>query len=174
MGDVNGSKWMDVLPWTLLSRRTSYHNELQGTPAQALLGQNPRLPGDLQPQADPELTIDKIMAQMQSVASRPPAQTRPPQEPVHYPKEVLEATHVYVRRPKSKIKPLQPIADGPFLILDRLGTSCLNISTGKYKSGASRTEVVHWRNCVPAILPENTIPAHRPKLGRKSKKQASP
>ena len=29
MGNEHKSKWMSVLPWTLLSRRTSYHSELQ-------------------------------------------------------------------------------------------------------------------------------------------------
>ena len=174
MGDSYGEKWMQVLPWTLLARRTSYHNELQSTPAEAVLGQLPRLPGDLPLQPTVDQTVKDIVDHMKKVADRLPAQTRPPKEPVHFPKEAQEATHVYVRKPKSKTTPLSPLADGPFPIKERLGTSCLHIQTGQFQSGAPRMEVVHWRNCVPAILPASTTPAHRPKLGRKQAAATSP
>ena len=167
MGESNGEDWMQVLPWTLLARRTSYHNELRTTPAEAVLGQLPRLPGDLPIKPTVDQTIQDIVDHMKAVADRPPAQTRPPKDPVHFPDQAQEATHVYVKRPKSKTGPLTPIADGPFVIKERLGTSCLHIQTGTFQSGAPRMEVVHWRNCVPAVLPQTTTPAQRPKLGRK-------
>ena len=173
MGDSHGKDWMQVLPWTLLARRTSYHNELQTTPAEAVLGQLPRLPGDLPIRPTVDQTIQDIVEHMKSVADRPPAQTRPPRDPIHFPNQAQEATHVYVKKPKSKTGPLTPVADGPFAIKERLGTSCLHIQTGTFQSGAPRMEVVHWRNCVPAVLPETTTPAHRPKLGRKPR-SASP
>ena len=173
MGDSHGSAWMEILPWTLLARRTSHHHELDGTPAEALLGQNPRLPGDVAPQPSSDKTVKEMMDRMKELANKPPAQSRQPVEPVYYPQKAQEATHVYVRRPKSKIKPLSPISDGPFFILERLGSACLKIQTGKFKSGAPRIEIVHWRNCFPAVLPETTTPAERPKLGRKPK-QATP
>ena len=169
MGDKHGSAWMQILPWTLLSRRTSYHNELDGTPAEAVMGQNPRLPGDVPPQPSTDETVQAILTRMKELASQPPAQTRPPVEPVYFPTAAQQASHVYVRRPKSKIRPLSPISDGPFKILERIGTSCLKIQTGKFKSGTPRVEIVHWRNCFPAVLPESTTPAERPKLGRKPK-----
>ena len=167
MGDTNGRNWMDVLPWTLLARRNSYHNELQATPAEAVYGESMRLPGDLTPRPSPDVTTEDILLKVKALPDRPPAQTRPPSGPQHFPPEADSATHVYVRRPKSKIKPLTPISDGPFVILNREGHSCLTIQTGTYKSGAPRTELVHWRNCIPANLPTTTIPASRPKLGRK-------
>ena len=173
MGDTHGSAWMDILPWTLLARRTSHHHDMDGTPAEALMGQNPRLPGDVVPQPSTDKTVTDIIDRMKELANKPPIQSRPPQEPVYFPDKAQHATHVYVRRPKSKIKPLSPISDGPFIILERIGSACLKIQTGKFKSGAPRTELVHWRNCFPAVLPTSTTPAERPKLGRKPK-QTSP
>ena len=165
---------MDVLPWTLLARRTSFHNELQCTPAQALMGQNPRLPGDVEPQPTVDTTLQQILEKVKDVTNRPPAQTRPSTDSTYFPPAAEQATHVYVRRPKSKTGPLTPISDGPFPILERLGNSSLKIKVGEYKSKAPRTETVHWRNCVPAILDANTKPAERPKLGRKPRVLASP
>ena len=173
MGDEKGSAWMQVLPWTLLARRTSFHNELQGTPAEAVLGENPKLPGDITPQSTPDETLAQMMDRMRLVADRPPAQSRPSVEKPHFPDKADNATHVYVRKPKSKTKPLGPISDGPYVILERLGNSCLNIQTGHYKSGAPRTEIVHWRNCYPAVLPVSTTPAVRPPLGRKPRQHST-
>ena len=167
MGDTNGRNWMDVLPWTLLARRNSFHNELQSTPAEVVYGEPMRLPGDLTPRPSPGQTVEDILTKVKALPDRPPSQTRPPVEPQHFPQQAHEATHVYVRKPKSKRKPLGPVSDGPFVILKREGTSCLTIQTGTYKSGAPRTELVHWRNCVPAVLPDTTISAKRPALGRK-------
>ena len=98
MGDEHKSKWMSVLPWTLLSRRTSYHSELQATPSEVVFGENPAVPGDLAGAdlpADPNLPalLDRVRAN----AQRPPAQTtirRTPQ--VYYPPSTDTATHVYL------------------------------------------------------------------------------
>ena len=165
---------MEILPWTLLARRNSFHNELQASPAEVVYGESLRLPGDLPAQPTPDQTIQDILSHVQTLPDRPPAQSRPSVGPQHFPQQAVDATHVYVRKPKSKTHPLSPVSDGPFPILERLGNSCLTIQTGNYKSGAPRTELVHWRNCVPACLPDTTIPAQRSKLGRKPKQPAIP
>ena len=45
MNDEYGSQWKSMLPWVLLGRRTSFHDELKATPAQMVFGQDPPLPG---------------------------------------------------------------------------------------------------------------------------------
>ena len=42
MGDVHQSRWMSVLPWTLLARRTAFHSELQASPADARAAGRPQ------------------------------------------------------------------------------------------------------------------------------------
>ena len=167
MGDEHGNKWMSVLPWIILARRTSFHSELQGTPAEAVFGENPNLPGDLTPTGQPSQSIQQIMAKAKETLTKAPAQTRPPPDSSYFPPAAQSATHVFVRRAKKT--PLGPVSDGPFPILQRMGKSCLQIKVGDFKSGAPRTEVVHWKNCYPAPTSDTTIIATRPKLGRKCK-----
>ena len=172
MGDVHQERWMSALPWVLLARRTAYHSELQAAPAEVVLGDMPRLPGDLQPDNNDDHSLADLIDRVKANARRNPAQTSLRRQiPVYFPKKAEEATHVYLKR--GKTTPLSPIADGPLLILEKLGKSCLKVKTGEFKSGQPRTEVVHWKNCQPLTLPLDTKTANKPTLGR-PKKQPKP
>ena len=168
MGDVHQSNWMSMLPWTLLARRTAYHADLQATPAEVVMGSNPMVPGDLQPEMPADHSLADLLTRVKANANRPPAPTRAPQSTTYFPQSAVDATHIYTKR--AKCTPLGPKADGPYPILQKLGKSCLQIKTGEYKSGSPRTEIVHWRNCIPFTPPEGTEEAHRPTLGRPKSK----
>merc|ERR1712242_233894 len=45
--------WMDILPWMILGRNTTYQPDLGASPADLVLGGCPRLPGDLVASGDP-------------------------------------------------------------------------------------------------------------------------
>ena len=171
MGDRHQEKWMQMLPWTLLARRTAYHAELQATPAEVVMGENPRLPGDLSPNQPADASLADLLTRVKTNARRPPAATRAPQKPAAMPASAEAANHVYVRR--AKVTPLSPRADGPYPILERLGKSRLMVKTGEFVSGNPKTEVVHWRNCTPLDLPSSATPGERPKLGRPKKQQTT-
>ena len=168
MADKHQSGWMSVLPWCLLSRRTSYHSELQASPSEMVMGDNPVVPGDL-PDADlaNDNNLTDLLDRLRVNAGRKPAQTSIRRTPaVYYPATTATATHIYLRCPKTT--PLSPIKDGPFPIIERLGKSAVKIKTGDYKkSGLPRTEVHHWKNCTPIVLPIDTEPAVKAPLGRK-------
>ena len=165
MGSTSGSRWMEALPWILLARRTSVHNDIQATPAELVLGNNPRLPGDLQTDMPLDKSIPDLLNRLKKNAERPPQPTSLHKElPTYFPPAAQRATHVFTKNHKRK--PLDPVYSGPFPILERLGKSCLKIEVGKFKSGSPRTEVHHWRNCVPSCPPEGTKPATRATLGR--------
>ena len=36
MEDAHQDRWMTVLPWTLLARRTAFHSELQASPCEVI------------------------------------------------------------------------------------------------------------------------------------------
>ena len=171
MADTHKSKWMDILPWILLSRRTSFHSELQASPSEAVFGQNPVVPGDL-PAGDipTDHSLAQLMDRVRNNASKPPAQTSVRRDPpVYYPPTTVTATHVYLRKAKAKTSPLSPISDGPFRILERIGKSSVKIRVGYFRTGSPRTEVHHWKNCHPMILDTDTEDAHKVPLGRKPK-----
>ena len=167
MGDEHGSSWMSILPWTLLARRTAFHSELQASPSELVLGENPLIPGDLTHNGPDDHSVPELLDRLRKNASREPAQTtiRRTIKP-YFPPSATNATHVWVKR--GKTTPLSPIKDGPFRILERLGKSCLKIKTRTMANGQIQTEVVHWKNCAPMVLPLETEEYNRPRPGRPS------
>ena len=73
MGDKHGSKWLLALPWTLLGRRTAFQPELGTSPAELVLGQMPRIPGDLIDNQGEKLA--DLLERLRTNAAQPPVQT---------------------------------------------------------------------------------------------------
>ena len=160
---------MSILPWTLLHQRTAYHSELQASPAEVILGENPALPGDLAGTDLPnDGTIEKLLDRVRANACRPPAQSTIRRSPaVYYPPTTESATHAYLKNQKPS--PLSPAYHGPYPITERLGKSSIKLLVGHFVNGTERQEIHHWKNCHPMVLPEDTVPASKPTLGRKPK-----
>ena len=157
MGEEYQGNWMLCLPWVLFSRRTAYHGELKATPAQAVFGEDPKLPGDLSPPLGSSETIQDIIARVKANAQRPPAQTDPHKKiPVYMPAKAHTTTHVYTKRAKKE--PLGPRNDRPFRINRRIGKSCLELEVGHYNNGQPRLETRHWRTCFLADVAEGQAP----------------
>ena len=165
MGDTNGEKWIDALPWTLLARRTAYHADLGATPSEMVMGDNPRLPGDISPEVASDKSIPELLERLRQNANSPPAQTNLRKTiSTYFPPAAQHATHAYTKNHKTS--PLSPLFSGPFPIVERVGKSCITLQTGHFASGQPRLETHHWYNCHPVTPPAGTSPAVRPKLGR--------
>ena len=166
LGDVYGSEWTAALPWVLLSRRTSYHSDLEATPAEVVFGENPRLPGDMPISLSQLKPINEILAKAKENAQRAPRQTRlPKHQTIFMPETTRTAMHVYTKVVKPI--PLGPKWEGPYRILERMGETSIKIRKGYFTSGQPRTEIRHWRSCQPAAFePEEDQEATAPKLGR--------
>ena len=149
MADTNGSKWMSCLPWTLLGRRTAYQPDLQTSPAEVVLGQMPKIPGDLlNVDAADQSTLPDLLDKLRTNAAQPARPTaHHSTPPVYMPEEALTCTHVYVL--KGKPAPLGPLYEGPFEIKQRIGKSSLIIHVGNWATGQPRHELQHWNNCIP-------------------------
>ena len=164
MADTHGDKWHSALPWVLLGRRTSYVPELGTSPAEVVLGQMPRVPGDLLETNGQGLT--DLLHDLRNNASRPPAQTGHHRNiPSYLPEEAEKATHVYMK--VGKPRPLGPLFEGPYEITRRIGKSCLEVYVGNWANGKPRHELTHWSNCYPSpIIPSE--PQQKAKRGRKA------
>ena len=171
MGNEHTDRWMEVLPWVLLGRHTTFQPDLEACPAELVLGSTPRIPGDLVAQGPPsDASVGELLTRLRQNAARPPVQTSHHGKRATYlPASVESATAVYVRRGKSST--LGPTSDGPFQILERVGTSCLKLHVGSYADGSPRTELQHWENCTPAYIAKDSEMASRPTLGRKPEPQ---
>ena len=165
MGEEYQSQWTDILPWVLLGRRTSYHEELKATPSQMLFGEDPPLPGELRPLHNSE-NLQQILEKAKANVNRPLPQTQLHRTAKQYmPPATQTAKQVYVKC--AKPTPLGPRYDGPYNIVERLGDSALKLHTGNFVSGKPRTKVRHWNTCHP-LDPSLQLPAaSRPTLGRK-------
>ena len=164
MQDRYGSKWSRALPWILLARRTAFQPQLNTSPAELVLGQMPRLPGDLLETQGQRLT--DLLEHLRTNAARPPVETAHHRKITPFmPKEAQEATHVYTR--KGNPAPLAPLWEGPYEIKQRIGNSCLKIHVGNWSNGTPRHELAHWNNCFPAPLGADITPGVKPKRGRK-------
>ena len=172
LGEDHQHNWMSILPWTLLARRTAFHADIAATPAELVLGTNPKLPRDLLHDPSPE-DYQALATKLQQNANRPPGQTTlHGTVPTYMPPAVQSATHVYVSNQKQKT--LDPRYHGPFPITKRLGTSCIQIKAGQDASGQDKFETHHWHNCHPVTLPDDTIDAQRPARGRKKLDPTAP
>ena len=147
--DAHQDRWMAVLPWTLLTRRTAFHSELQASPCEVLYGNNVRVPGDLpagdiHPDHGPPQLLDRVWEN----ATHALAQTSIRRQPaIYYPPTTLTATDVYLK--KKKHGPLKPISDGPFRIIDRLGKSAINIKVGTWSMEESKQKCTTGKTVIP-------------------------
>ena len=175
MGDSEGCKWMNRLPWVLLSRNSAFQPDLGSSPSELVMGENPALPGDLasdsslQPITNPQLK--DLLADLRSNADRPPIQTSSHrQPPVYMPDIVNKATHVRIKRAKPGV--LGHSWDGPFPIIERVGETCLKLRVGYTINNTPRYELHHWENCRPCH-DINPTTVEKPRRGRPSKKETS-
>ena len=163
MANTHQSLWSQALPWVLLSRRTDYQPDLGACPAELVLGQVPRVPGDLVENEEGP-AISDLLEKLRQNAAREPVQTSHHKKaPVFMPKEVHSCDRVWVKKGNPPI--LGPIYEGPYGIEKRLGQSCLLIRAGSWSDGQPRFETVHWNNCWPA--PPEIPLSTRAKRGRK-------
>ena len=164
MNDRYGEKWLTALPWTLLGRRTQYQPELGTSPAELVLGQTPRVPGDLVDNGGEKLP--ELLDRLRTNAATPPVQTAHHSEITPYfPESAKVATHVMVK--KGKPTPLGAIYDGPYEIVQRIGKSCLKVRVGNWANGQPRHELTHWNNAYPVPVDADIPAAEKVRRGRK-------
>ena len=167
MTSIHQSRWMEVLPWIMLGRHTVYQKDLDASAAELVLGQCPKIPGDIARSFDQEAPdLQTLLHNLRLNAARPPIETSfHGNQPIYWPSSAEKATHVYIQR--GKTTPLGPAFEGPYPITKRLGTSCLEVLVGYFANGEERHETVHWNNVQPGVLRPGAQIAKRPPLGRK-------
>ena len=152
MASEHQGNWLDALPWVMLGRHTVYQPELDASAAEMVMGQCPRIPGDIARSNDPTAPdIKTLVDNLRKLASKEPIQTNfHGKQPVYWPSSVEKATHVWVE--VGKKMPLGPTFEGPYPITKRLGTSCLEVQMGVLNDRSPRLQTVHWNNCQPAVM----------------------
>ena len=166
IGDTKREHWMDYLPFVMLGRRISLHNDMGCSPAEVAFGEPLVIPGALtDPSAPDNKNIRDIIQNVQQSVNRKPTPTsKHRQEPVYFPESINTTTHVYLKVQDGRS--LMPKYVGPMLIVDRPTKSTIKIKVGTYADGRDRVEEHHWQNCRPAFVGPDTPLHQKPALGR--------
>ena len=112
-----GHDWVRALPWVLLGLRSTPHSALGAAPAEALYGQNLRLPLDLLSDVTEYRTIEEIREDIESFI--PPRRTYNPEARTQYRPPHLESCPFVFERIDHHKPPLSPSYEGPFPVLER-------------------------------------------------------
>ena len=143
----------------MLGIRAAWRLDGSYSPAEAVYGAQPVLPG--QYLAQPEPPAPAFLSDLQDVlAGRTPRATShhcspaPPQ----LPEELLRTRFVLVRRDAVQ-PPLQPMYDGPYLVLER------SLRTFKLQMG-DRVDTVSTSRLKPCFAPPDARAAEPPRRGR--------
>jgi hypothetical protein len=155
---------MKHLPWVLLGIRTAWRDDSTFSPADAVYGSQPLLPG--QYLDSPENPSPSFLANFQGVlAGRPPISTshHSTPDPAALPEDLLLACYVLVRRDGHQ-PPLSPTYDGPYVVLER------SLRFFKVKIG-NRIDKISTLRLKPCHTPSDTRiePAQPPRRGRPPK-----
>ncbi|CAI5688936.1 unnamed protein product [Oreochromis niloticus] len=159
---LTGGDWVDRLPWVLLGLRSAVKEDLGVSPAELVLGQPLRVPGNSYLRAPPPPCFDTSV-----LPFRPPRDSFPVPGPVHHclpdtfvPRSLNSARFIFVRHDAHRT-PLRPPYNGPYRVL-KPGDKHSILDFG------SRQEVVSVDRLKPAhvMQEDQVVPAQAPRRGR--------
>jgi len=157
-----GPRWIEHLPWVLLGLRCAPAEASGVSPASSVYGAELTLPGEFldTPEPPSKHFLERFQHQLElstPVAPRHnlPSSPQPPSPLVH---ELLNSTHVFVRR-DGHVPALTPLYDGPYEVISR------SKKVFKLRMGA-RVDSVSITRLKPAYLPPGSCPALPPARGR--------
>jgi hypothetical protein len=114
-----GADWHAHLPWVLLGIRSAWRENTSFSPAEAVFGAQPVLPGQFL--NSPEPPSPTFLQELQRTLNNrppPPAEHHNRPGPLSLPEELLLTRFVLVRRDGAQ-PPLSPMYDEPYLVLER-------------------------------------------------------
>eukprot|EP00096_Caligus_rogercresseyi_P013469 TRINITY_DN6112_c0_g1_i3.p1 TRINITY_DN6112_c0_g1~~TRINITY_DN6112_c0_g1_i3.p1 ORF type:complete len:203 (+),score=17.35 TRINITY_DN6112_c0_g1_i3:1001-1609(+) len=117
---LNGPHWVLELPWVLLGIRTAPKEDLGSSSAELVYGAPLVVPGDFLPTPRSQLQPDAVLDRLRrAVGNLRPIPTSAHGLPNTYvPPALSSARFVFVRRDGAR-KPLQPLYDGPYEVVER-------------------------------------------------------
>ncbi len=153
-----GPDWLSHLPWVLLAIRTAAPLEGGPSPAEAVMGCQPILPGEFLATGEPPLDefLEKI--QTDALQSPRPILHKNTPLPIALPPDLAASEFVFIRR-DSTAPPLTPPYTGPFKVLRRA------VHTFQVQVG-NRTETISTHRLKACVSSSETAAAEPPRRGR--------
>jgi cleavage and polyadenylation specificity factor subunit 1 len=153
-----GPDWLTHLPWVLLGIRTAVPLEGGPSPAEAVMGCQPILPGEFL--STGEAPLEEFLEKIKKDALLPPRPVLHKNTPLPdaLPPDLAAADFVFIRR-DSVAPPLTPPYTGPFKVLRRtLHTFQVQVGT--------RMETISTHRLKACISSPDTAAAEPPRRGR--------
>ncbi len=149
---------MAHLPWVLLGIRSAVPLEGGPSPAEAVMGCQPMLPGEFLSTGEPPL--EDILDKLKTDSLHPPRPIlhKNTDLPTALPPDLATAEFVFIRR-DSVAPPLTPLYTGPFKVLRR------SLHTFQVQVG-NRTETVSTHRLKTCVSSSDTAAAEPPRRGR--------
>ncbi len=153
-----GPDWMIHLPWVLLGIRAAVPPEGGPSPAEAVMGCQPILPGEFL--ATGELPLAEFLDKIHTDSLQPPRPILHKNTPLPtaLPLDLATADFVFIRR-DSVAPPLTPPYSGPFKVLRR-ALHAFQVQIG------TRSETISTHRLKPCISSPDTAAAVPPHRGR--------
>jgi hypothetical protein len=159
--------WSAHLPLVMLGIRSAWRPDSEYSPAEAVYGTQPLLPGQFLTAEDPPPpSFLSDLQQLLANRTAPPTAHHNTPAPLQLPEDLLQARHVLVRK-DGHVPPLAAAYDGPFLVLER------SLRTFKLQIG-NKTENVSTLRLKACFSPPDVQVAQPPKRGRPPKTAAPP
>jgi len=161
-----GPDWNSHLPWVLLGIPTSVPLEGGLSPAEAVMGCQPVLPGQFLEVGEPPLAT--FLDTLRSTSLKVPRQTSHKNTPLpeSLPNDLALADYVFVRR-DGVSPPLSPLYDGPFQVLRR-STHTFQLQIG------NKVDTVSTHRLKTCHMPPGAAAAVPARRGRPPAVQPSP
>ncbi len=141
--------WFIHLPLVMLGIRSAWRPDSEYSPAEAVYGTQPLLPGQFLTAEDPPPpSFLSDLQQLLANRTAPPTAHHNTPAPLQLPEDLLLARHVLVRK-DGHVPPLAADYDGPFLVLEwslrtfklQIGNKEENVSTLRLKACFSPPDV---------------------------------
>ena len=170
MGNAHQDRWIDQLPWTLLSKRVALQQDIGASASQLTFGGlNPSLPGALlidpgEPMKNNQLR--DLLTNLQRRDNGLAVQTSHHQPEPSKPDATLPPGTTHVMTRQHKTTGLDPNWSGPFPVLEQVSRSQIKIKVGHFKDGSPKIELRRLQDIKPAYLEPGSVNAERPARGR--------
>jgi hypothetical protein len=151
--------WADHIPWVMLGIRSTFREDSDFSPAEAIYGSQLTLPGQFLNTL--ESPSPSFLADLQTaMTGEPPLATQHNAAPAlpTPPEDLMLARFVLVRHDGAQT-PLAPLYDGPYRVLER-SNHFFSLQIGE------RTDNVSTLRLKAANTPADTVPAIPPRRGR--------
>ena len=110
--------WVDVLPLTLLGLRSVFKEDLQATTAELVFGTTLSLPGDFFSLSTEKSCPIEFVTKLREIMAKLKPTSHHGNKKVFVHEQLAHCKQVFIRNDSVRA-PLQPVYDGPFVVVDR-------------------------------------------------------